>query len=417
MNSELQRHSGSDSLARAVKQTVHGLCETSDNYAVEFVEAILAVARRFGVSDVHFQPTSNALSLSWRVDGVLQPLGIFSRDSASRVVTRLKVMADLLTYRCDIPQEGRLRDEADDHHVRVSTFPTLHGERATVRLFAPQQQFSRLSDLGLPLPVHDQVEQALTATSGMILVCGPAGSGKTTTLYTCLREMIATCPAARSIMTLEDPVEFTLEGVCQSQVAPVAGFDFVAGLRSLMRQDPEVIMIGEIRDAETATIAFQAALTGQLVLTSFHAGSVAEAASRLLDMGVAPYILRGALRTVTCQRLVRRLCDCRGSDQIVDEDGSKRGATNGAGLCQKCLGTGFAGRALLAEVLPIEVSECLRGLDEHTDSATLHSLAVECGMVSLEEEGQRAVAEGKTSASEIRRVLGPPAHESQVVAQ
>ena len=391
--------SNENSLARVVEKAVGGLCGSSDTYAVEFVDAILSAARQCGVSDIHFQPTSDALTMSWRVDGVLQALGTFPRESASQVVTRLKVMADLLTYRCDVPQEGRLRDDAAGHHVRVSTFPTLYGERATVRLFAPRKDFSRLSDLGLPLEVHGQIEQALSATSGMILICGPAGSGKTTTLYTCLREMIATCPTVRSIMTLEDPVEFAIEGVCQSQVAPVAGFDFVAGLRSLMRQDPEVIMIGEIRDVETATIAFQAALTGQLVLTSFHAGSVAEAASRLLDMGVAPCILRGALRTMVCQRLVRRSCGCQGSDS-----------------CQQCLGTGYAGRLVLAESMPIQVADCLRNLDEHVDAATLHAVAVECGMVSLEEEGQRAVADGRTSVEEIRRVLGPSAHATQFAA-
>ena len=214
-----------------------------------------------------------------------------------------------------------------------------------MRLFANEGQFRRLHDLGLPSQIAARLPELLSETSGAILVCGPAGSGKTTTAYACLREVVAQSGGGRSIVTLEDPIETAIAGVTQSQISPGAGFDFAAGLRSLMRQDPEVILVGEIRDPTTAATAFQAALTGQLVLSTFHAGSAAGAIGRLADMGIEPYVLRSGVLAIICQRLVRRLCDCK---RPTDSDAALLGlpATRAwtAVGCSNCSGTGYRGR-------------------------------------------------------------------------
>jgi hypothetical protein len=227
------------------------------------------------------------------------------------VVARLKVLAELLTYRTDVPQEGRIRGGPGDVEMRVSTFPTLFGEKAVVRLFAGPGRFLRPEDLGLPPEIRATLGRLLGETSGAILLAGPAGSGKTTTIYACLRELVAASAGTRSLATLEDPIEVAVPGVAQAQVNPAAGFDLGAGLRSLLRQDPEVIAVGEIRDRATAEVAFQAALTGHLVLSTFHAGSAAGVVGRLSDMGIEPYVLRSGVRAIICQRLVRTLCGLR----------------------------------------------------------------------------------------------------------
>ena len=242
-------------------------------YAMQFVELLLDSARSLDASDIHLQPTPAGLELRLRIDGVLQALGVFPAGVAANVIARIKVLADLLTYRTDVPQEGRIRS-ATPVEMRVSTFPTLYGEKAVVRLFAGGR-FLRIDDLGLPVEIASALRRLLAETSGAILITGPAGSGKTTTAYACLRELVASSESGRSIATLEDPIETAIAGVAQSQVNAAAGFDLATGLRSLMRQDPEVIMVGEIRDRATAEIAFQAALTGQLVLSTFHAPSAA----------------------------------------------------------------------------------------------------------------------------------------------
>ncbi|MHC4403443.1 MAG: GspE/PulE family protein, partial [Planctomycetota bacterium] len=252
-------------------------------FASRAVDRVLAAGRDHGASDLHLQPTASGLVVRFRIDGVLQSAGTFPPAVAANVVARLKVLADLLTYRTDVPQEGRIRSPQADVEMRVSTFPTLHGERAVVRLFAGPRQFERLDDLGLPDDVLGPLRRLLGETSGAILATGPAGCGKTTTIYACLRELAAAGDAVRSLVSLEDPIEVAVEGVAQSQVNPAADLDLATGLRFLMRQDPEVIMVGEIRDRPTAEAAIQATLTGHLLLSTFHAGSAAEAIGRLSD--------------------------------------------------------------------------------------------------------------------------------------
>jgi len=237
------------------------------------VDLILAEAVRRFASDVHIEPTHSALVVRYRLDGVLHTVASLRRDLAANVAARLKVLAELLTYRLDIPQEGRIPGTLAPSGVdmRVSTFPTVHGEKVVVRVFDPAGRTLDLEQLGLPAALQDSLRSTLRERSGAVLLTGPAGSGKTTTIYACLRHLVADSGGGRHIVTIEDPVEQVLEGVSQSQARPGTEFDFSRGLRSLLRQDPEVIMVGEVRDPTTAAIAIEAALTGHLVLSTVHA--------------------------------------------------------------------------------------------------------------------------------------------------
>jgi type II secretory ATPase GspE/PulE/Tfp pilus assembly ATPase PilB-like protein len=377
------------------------------SYAAEFVEQLLAAARSAGASDVHLQPTGEALEVRLRLDGVLQTLGRFSPGEASSVVARLKVLAELLTYRTDTPQEGRIRVEGAEVEMRVSTFPTLHGERAVVRLFAAPGTFLFLEDLGLPAEISSALKRLTGETSGAIVLAGPAGSGKTTTAYACLREVVRSSGAGRSVVSLEDPIEAAVPGVAQAQVNRSAEFTLATGLRSLMRQDPEVILVGEIRDRPTAEGVFQAALTGHLVVTTFHAGSAAGAVSRLSDMGIEPYLLRSGVLAIVCQRLVRRLCDCsRLSQDEADQLGLPVATCRVPGGCQACRGIGYRGRLALAEMLTAQPTALGRAILSRDDAAHLEELAVQAGMTTLWERAVAAVEAGQTSPAEIRRIFG-----------
>jgi len=403
---------------------LRGLDAAGYDYATQFVELLLAGARERDTSDVHLQPTPQGLAIRWRIDGVLQSLGEFPRGQAADVVTRLKVLAQLLTYKTDIPQEGRI-PAAGDCEMRVSTFPTLYGERAVVRLFAAERQFLHVEDLGLPEEIHASFVGLLDETSGAILITGPAGSGKTTTAYACLRHIARQSQARRSIVSLEDPIEMALDGVAQSQVNPAAGFDLPTGLRSLMRQDPEVILVGEIRDSETAATAFQASLTGHLVLTTFHAGSAASGLARLIDLGIEPYLVRSGVRALLHQRLVRRLCACA-SDATAGTAGQASSGTPAwdpfLGLpikaariatgCPNCSQTGYRGRLVLAELLPPLEGDLGRAVLARTDALGLHRLATAAGMIALFQRACQAAEAGQTDPAEIRRVLGFGGRES-----
>jgi type II secretory ATPase GspE/PulE/Tfp pilus assembly ATPase PilB-like protein len=379
---------------------------TDVEYATRFVETLLEAARLQSASDVHLLPTADELEIRWRVDGVLQTVGTFPPGVSANVIARIKVLADLLTYRTDVPQEGRIRRDSP-LEMRVSTLPTLFGERAVVRLFSSGDRFLRLTDLGLPPEVRDNLTQLLGETTGAVIVTGPAGSGKTTTLYACLREILAQSAAARSIVTLEDPIEVAIAGVTQSQVNPVSGFDLAAGLRAVVRQDPEVIMVGEIRDRATAEVAIQASMTGQLMLSSFHAGSAAGAVSRLVDMGIEPYALRSAILAIISQRLVRKLCECaQASAEPQSLFGQQIAGANVPVGCLACGGNGYRGRLVLAEMLRPDTNHLQHAILSRSDAATIERFAHDAGMVGLRQRAISAVEAGLTSAEEIRRVLG-----------
>jgi type II secretory ATPase GspE/PulE/Tfp pilus assembly ATPase PilB-like protein len=366
--------------------------------ASRVVDAILAEAARRSASDVHFEPTHRSLEVRYRTDGVLQHVATLRRDLAPNLVARLKVLADLLTYRLDIPQEGRM-GQAIGHFgadMRVSTFPTIHGERAAVRLFDATGRTLDLDQLGLPEALQRDLTLMLRERSGAILLTGPSGSGKTTTIYACLRHLVRG-GGGRHIVTIEDPVEQVIEGVSQAQARPGTEFDFARGLRSLLRQDPEVIMIGEVRDAETAAIAIQAALTGHLVFSTLHAGSACGVISRLLDMGIETYLLTSGLKGILNQRLVRRLCAaCR----------RPVGAEWEAAGCEACAGTGYQGRLLLAELLTVD-GPLRQAILAKADTPALEAAVQPSRRATIWTAAAQAVADGWTTAQEIERVLGP----------
>ncbi len=368
------------------------------SYVPKTVAGILVAARVARATDIHLTPESDGLRMQWRIDGVLHAVTRFTAQDAPRIVARLKVLAGLLTYRSDIPQEGRI---AGEDETRVSTYPTLFGERAVVRLFAEGGRYQWLNQLGLPVGVEETLRGLLGETGGVVLFTGPAGSGKTTTLYSCMREIAAASEGRRSLVTIEDPVEVVLPGVAQSQVNPAADLDLSAGLRALMRQDPEVIMVGEIRDASTAAAVFQAALTGHLVLTSFHAGSAAGAISRLLDMGLEPYLLRSVVRAVVAQRLLRALCECAASG----DSGGPESPVEARG-CERCGETGYCGRFPIAEVICPADAAAGRAILDREDTAKIESAAIAGGMVSLRTRAMDSVRAGLTSIHELHRVLG-----------
>ena len=405
-------------LATSFVEALERLSATSDDYVPSIVTLLIDQARSARASDIHLVPTESALVVQWRIDGVLHSVAGFDCGLAPRIVARLKVISGLLTYRTDVPQEGRVSREFSRTEVRVTTFPTLHGEKAAIRLFAENDELQNLTQLGLPEEVEAELRRHLAATAGVILLTGPSGSGKTTTAYACLRDIIADSAGTRCIMSLEDPVEVAVEGATQSQVRPAAGFDLATGLRSLMRQDPDVIFVGEIRDPATAEAAFQAALTGHLVLTTFHAGNSAEAMTRLLEMQIEPYLIRSGLRTVICQRLLRRTCPvCQkhrpvsaGVSTISSESEKTLDKTETPSAlrveCTVCGSTGYHGRLVLAEMLNPDAPEVARAILNRRDAPEVARLAAASGMLTLPQLAKNAVANGLTTYEEILRVLG-----------
>jgi type II secretory ATPase GspE/PulE/Tfp pilus assembly ATPase PilB-like protein len=383
-----------------LQSRLEALRSASSEQTVRLVDEILAEAARRGASDVHFEPTHQALEVRFRLDGVLQTTARLNRELVPNVVARLKVLAELLTYRIDIPQEGRIQSGLAPGGVdmRVSTFPTIHGEKVVVRLFDAGGRVLDLEDLGLSEPLYKNLVALLRQRSGAVFLTGPSGSGKTTTIYACLRHLVSSGNQTQHIVTIEDPVEQVLEGVSQSQARPGTEFDFARGLRSLLRQDPEVIMIGEVRDPQTAAIAVEAALTGHLVFTTLHAGSACGVVGRLLEMGVEPYLLTSGLRAILNQRLVRQLC-------VACRRKLPAGGWEPAG-CDNCAGTGYRGRILLAELLPID--ERLRqAILARADTKTIEAAASHAHGLTIRQSAHAAVEQGRTSAEEVMRVLGP----------
>ena len=370
--------------------------------ATQMVDLVLKEAVQRLASDVHFEPTPRAVDIRFRLDGVLHLMASVDRDLAPNLVARLKVMAELLTYRLDIPQEGSIHGAAaqEGPEMRVSTFPTIHGEKVVVRVFGAADPIRELEQLGFPPELHGELTRLLQERTGAVFLTGPSGSGKTTTIYACLRHLVRRSAGGRHIVTIEDPVEQIIEGVSQAQARPGTEFNFARGLRSLLRQDPEVIMIGEVRDRETASITIEAALTGHLVFTTVHAGSACAVVSRLLDMGIEPYLLTSGLKGILNQRLVRRVCpSCAPS---VETNGAER-RTDG---CSLCGGTGFRGRLLLAELLTLDLP-LRQAILGRSDTAALEAAATHPGRKTLRDAAQRAVAEGLTTAQEVERVFGP----------
>lgn len=365
---------------------VEDLLETSDDAPIiRMLNALLTQAARDGASDIHIEPYERHSSVRFRVDGTLREVVQPNRALHAALISRLKIMAELDISEKRLPQDGRisLRIGTRAMDVRVSTLPSAHGERAVLRLLDKSQNKLSLEAVGMQGEVLVRLQNLIGQPHGIILVTGPTGSGKTTTLYAALSRLDA---GRSNIMTVEDPIEYELSGIGQTQVNPKIDLTFAKALRAILRQDPDVIMIGEIRDFETAQIAIQASLTGHLVLATLHTNDAASAVTRLIDMGVEPFLLSSSLLGVLAQRLVRKLCR----------------ACNGKG-CAQCSQTGYQGRTGIFELLVTD--DKLRALIHNQASeAEIRATAIQGGMVLMRDDGERLVQSGVTSREELLRV-------------
>ena len=357
-----------------------------------------------GASDLHLEPMRDAVRVRIRVDGLLRELVRLPLAAHCTLVTQLKVAANMDIAEKRVPQDGRIALELDCRSVdlRLSTLPTTLGEKIAIRLLA-QQELLQLEELGFTQANLACYRRLFTQPNGLILLTGPTGSGKTSTLYATLAELDA---ATRNIITLEDPVEYSLPGINQVAVNRRSGMTFAKGLRAIVRQDPDVIMLGEIRDEETAGIAVQAALTGHLVLSTLHTNSAAGAVYRLLDMGIAPYLLAAALRGVVAQRLVRRLCPaCRRQCTATAAERSFLGAAMVWELqgCEHCQAAGYRGRVAVQEVLPLTTSLQQLVL-QRAPVEELEQAARAEGLRSLAEDAAAKALDGLTTVQELWRV-------------
>jgi general secretion pathway protein E len=365
---------------------VEDLLEASDDAPIiRMLNALLTQAARDGASDIHIEPYERHSSVRFRIDGTLREVVQPNRALHAALISRLKIMAELDIAEKRLPQDGRisLRLGSKAVDVRVSTLPSAHGERAVLRLLDKSEARLTLEAVGMQGRVLQQVEQLIAQPHGILLVTGPTGSGKTTSLYAALQRLDA---AHNNIMTVEDPIEYELSGVGQTQVNAKIDLTFAKALRAILRQDPDVIMIGEIRDFETAQIAIQASLTGHLVLATLHTNDAASAITRLTDMGVEPFLLSSSLLGVLAQRLVRQRCK----------------ACAGQG-CDACGHTGYAGRTGIFELL-VASEEIRAQIHQGAAEADVRATALRQGMVLMREDGQRLVDAGITSAEELLRV-------------
>jgi general secretion pathway protein E len=379
---------------------------------VQLVNLLLLEALDARASDVHLEGYADELRVRYRIDGVLQDAPTPPTHLAAAIVSRVKIMADLDIAERRVPQDGRIRLRLQDRQVdvRVSTVPVLHGESIVLRLLDKERGRIALADLGMGEETAHRFEAAIARPHGIVLATGPTGSGKTTTLYAAV-DRIRT--GREKILTVEDPVEYELAGVAQVPVRDGVGLTFATALRSLLRQDPDVLLVGEIRDQETAEIATHAALTGHLVLSTLHTNDAASALTRLLDLGVAPYLVTSTVEAVLAQRLVRKVCpQCREPAsvplEIEEAFGLAAGGLptlyRGAG-CEHCRGTGYRGRTGIYELLVMR-DDIRADLLERRDAGELRALAVRSGMPTLRDDGLRLVRAGITSAAEVMRVTG-----------
>ena len=365
---------------------VEDLLETADDAPIiRMLNALLTQAARDGASDIHIEPYERHSSVRFRVDGSLREVVQPNRALHAALISRLKIMADLDISEKRLPQDGRisLRLGTRAIDVRVSTLPSAHGERAVLRLLDKSESKLSLEAVGMQGDTLHRFEGLIGQPHGIILVTGPTGSGKTTTLYAALSQLDA---SQGNIMTVEDPIEYELPGIGQTQVNPKIDLTFAKALRAILRQDPDIIMIGEIRDFETAQIAIQASLTGHLVLATLHTNDAASAVTRLIDMGVEPFLLSSSLLGVLAQRLVRKYC----------------GSCHGKG-CEACGHTGYAGRTGVFELLVTD--DAIRAqIHAQASEAEIRTAALAAGMTLMREDGERLIAAGITSREEVLRV-------------
>ncbi len=409
----------SDDSAAEVQREMDALADNSvDAPLIRLVNCLLAEAVRANASDIHIEPFESVLRVRFRIDGILQEMQKIPTKLASSVSSRLKIMAALDICERRVPQDGsfKLNSNGVQAEFRMSTLPSAFGEKIVLRVMSSASVNNDLSKLGIPEKQLKMIRDAIHKPDGLVLVTGPTGSGKTTTLYAALNELN---DISVSVFTAEDPIEGTLQGVTQCQVNPGVGYSFASILRSLLRQDPDVILVGEVRDQETAEISIKAALTGHLVLSTLHTNCAVSTIQRLLNMGVAPYLITTSINCVVAQRLVRRVCQhCKVQTKVPVELLAKLGAGaemlgdgttwHGTG-CDKCRNMGYSGRAPVYEVLlPDDQMRVMILSGASKDDLKAH--AIRAGMITLRRAGLELVQQGITS---IEEVLGATTDEGE----
>jgi general secretion pathway protein E len=393
--------------AGSISATEDLLSDSNDTPIIKLINGVISQAIKARASDIHFEPYEDRIVVRFRVDGILRE--VLSQDSkiSSVLISRIKIISGLDISERRLPQDGRvslsLGDKSID--VRVSTLPSSYGERVVLRLLDKQSAQINIEDLGLPPKILSNYKSSLKNPEGIILFTGPTGSGKTTTLYAGLRHL---SDSSQNILTVEDPIEYTLRGIGQTQVNSKTGYTFAKGLRAILRQDPDVVMVGEMRDVETAQIGIQASLTGHLVLSTVHTNSAIAAITRLRDMGIESFLLASSLRTIISQRLVRRLClECKKEEvaspqvqKIFNLDSSQK-VSNSTG-CSSCSHTGYQGRIAIAEC--IQIDKELKELIHNNASENAIANYVFKENKSIDDASLELLKNGTTSCEELIRV-------------
>ncbi len=391
------------------------LLEGSDSPVIQKLNAIFLKAIRGNVSDIHFEPFADRVSVRFRLDGVLHQIDEIPISAYPQIVSRVKVISKLNVAEKRLPQDGRIRVKIGNKEIdmRVSTLPTVFGERIVIRLLDKSNKILTLEELGFSQEDLQKYRRIIKRPHGLVLITGPTGSGKSTTLYASLLELKT---PRKNIITIEDPVEYQITGISQIQVNPQINLTFANGLRSILRQDPDIIMVGEIRDLETAEIAIHASMTGHLVLSTLHTNDAPSAVARLVDMGLEPFLIASSLEGVIAQRLVRKICPyCKEIRKATEEEkreieekgrvsikGDEILLYRGKG-CEHCLGTGYSGRVAIYEIM--EVDEDLKTLiSKNVETNTLRRKAMEKGMKTLVQDGIEKVLKGVTTLEEVLQV-------------
>ncbi|HEX9758003.1 MAG TPA: type II secretion system ATPase GspE [Nitrospiria bacterium] len=400
-----------DLVASSLEEPVDLLEATDEAPIIRLVNSLLFQGVKDRASDIHVEPFERDLLIRFRIDGVLYNILSPPKHAQASIVSRIKIMAGMNIAEKRLPQDGRIgvRIAGKEVDIRVSAIPTAHGERVVMRLLDKSNLLLNLGEIGLSSSDLGLLEQIIQLTHGILLVTGPTGSGKTTTLYAALSKINS---PDKNIITVEDPIEYQLKGIGQMQVNSKIQLTFASGLRSILRQDPDVIMVGEIRDSETAEIAIHASLTGHLVFSTLHTNDSSGAITRLIDMGIEPFLVSSSVVAIIAQRLVRIICfHCRQPYLPSEEEKQKLGILTGdskkniyrAVGCEKCMNTGYHGRIGIYEIMRLD-DEIRNLVLSCTDSSTIKQRAIQKGMRTLREDGARKVLEGLTTTEEVLRV-------------
>ncbi|MCP3871737.1 MAG: type II secretion system ATPase GspE [Desulfobacteraceae bacterium] len=394
------------------EETADLLDDTSDAPVIRLVNHMISQAVKAGASDIHIEPFQDALNVRYRIDGILYEMLTPPKGVQASLISRIKVMAKMNIAEKRVPQDGRAQVRIGDQEIdiRISTVPTSYGERLVMRLLNKSGYFLEFSQFGLSQENYKIIDRIIRQNNGIVLVTGPTGSGKTTSLYAALSDINS---PDKNIITIEDPVEYNLKGIGQIQVNEKTGVTFAKGLRSIVRQDPDIVLIGEIRDLETAEIAIQSALTGHLVFSTLHTNDSAGAITRLIDLGIEPYLISSSVNTVIAQRLVRVLCnECKEQFQI---EPSHIKSLNGSGEkfigeyiyrpkgCSKCFNTGYLGREAIFEIMLMD-NDLKSLVLETSDANQIKEAALKSNMKTLRQDGMLKVLKGITSIGEVLRV-------------